>query len=69
MSYRWMGKKDIAAAIRAQNIYNSWVKRGEIDVKEVLSTHYVVCGCGEPGCGFLSIHRKDTSQTDTQKQL
>ena len=58
MSYRWMNKEDIASAIRAQNIYNSRVKRGEIDVKEVLSTNYVVCGCGEPGCGWIRINRK-----------
>ena len=59
MSYRWMSKKDIAAAIRAQEIYNSRVKRGEIDVKDILSTRYVVCGCGEEGCGFISITREE----------
>jgi hypothetical protein len=59
MTNRWMTKTDIAGAIRAQNIFNSAVKRGEIDVKNILSTRYVVCGCGEEGCGFLSIVRKD----------
>lgn len=59
MSYGWMTKKDIASAIRAQNIFNSRVKRGEIDVKNILSTRYVVCGCGEEGCGFLSVVKKD----------
>jgi hypothetical protein len=59
MTDRWMTKKDIASAIRAQNIFNSRVKRGEIDVKNILSTRYVVCGCGEEGCGFLSIVKKD----------
>lgn len=59
MTNRWMTKKDIASAIRAQNIFNSRVKRGEIDVKNILSTRYVVCGCGEEGCGFLSIVKKD----------
>lgn len=54
-----MTKKDIASAIRAQNIFNSRVKRGEIDVKNILSTRYVVCGCGEEGCGFLSVVKKD----------
>lgn len=59
MTNRWMTKKDIASAIRAQNIFNSRVKRGEIDVKNILSTRYVVCGCGEEGCGFLSVVKKD----------
>lgn len=59
MTDRWMTKKDIASAIRAQNIFNSRVKRGEIDVKNILSTRYVVCGCGEEGCGFLSVVKKD----------
>jgi hypothetical protein len=59
MINRWMTKKDIASAIRAQNIFNSRVKRGEIDVKNILSTRYVVCGCGEEGCGFLSVVKKD----------
>lgn len=59
MTNLWMTKKDIASAIRAQNIFNSRVKRGEIDVKNILSTRYVVCGCGEEGCGFLSAVRKD----------
>ena len=59
MINRWMTKKDIVSAIRAQNIFNSRVKRGEIDVKNILSTRYVVCGCGEEGCGFLSVVKKD----------
>ena len=59
MTDRWMTKRDIASAIRTQNIFNSRVKRGEIDVKNILSTRYVVCGCGEEGCGFLSIVKKD----------
>jgi hypothetical protein len=59
MTDHWMTKKDISSAIRAQNIFNSRVKRGEIDVKSILSTRYVVCGCGEEGCGFLSVVKKD----------
>ena len=59
MTDRWMTKKDIASAIQAQNIFNSRVKRGEIDVKNILSTRYVVCGCGEEGYGFLSVVKKD----------
>ena len=57
MSFRWMTPKDLSAAVRAQNILNSRVKRGEIEQPSKYS--YVVCGCGEPGCGFISIHRKE----------
>lgn len=59
MSGRWITKKDIASAIRAQNIFNSQVKREEIDVKNILQTRYVVCGCGEEGCGFISVNRRE----------
>lgn len=58
MTNRWMTKKDIASAIRAQNVFNSMVKRGEIDTESVLQTRYVVCGCGEEGCGFMSVTKK-----------
>ena len=53
-----MTKKDIASAIRAQNVFNSMVKRGEINTEHVLQTRYVVCGCGEEGCGFMSVIKK-----------
>jgi hypothetical protein len=59
MTNRRMTKKDIASAIGAQNVFNSLVKRGEVDVKNILSTRYVVCGCGEEGCGFISVDRKN----------
>lgn len=57
MSYRWLKTEDLSNAIRQQNILNSRVKRGEIEQPSKYS--YVVCGCGDPGCGFLSIHRKE----------
>lgn len=60
MSYRWMTPKDLSAAVRAQEIFNSRVKRGEIDLNDIQSYHYVVCGCGEEGCGFMSILRSET---------
>lgn len=59
MSYRWLTSKDLSAAVRAQNIFNSRVKRGEIDMEDIASTRYVVCGCGEEGCGFMSILRRN----------
>jgi hypothetical protein len=56
MSYRWMTPKDLSAAVKAQNIHNSRIKRGEI---KPIDYHYVVCGCGEEGCGFISLHQKE----------
>jgi len=53
MSYRWLKKEDLSNAIRHQNILNSRVKRGEIEQPSKYS--YVVCGCGDPGCGWISI--------------
>ena len=57
MSYRWLKTEDLANAIKHQNIINSRVKRGEIEQPTEYS--YVVCGCGDPGCGFMSIRTKD----------
>jgi hypothetical protein len=62
MSYRWLKTEDLSNAIRQQNILNSRVKRGEI--KQPAEYSYIVCGCGDPGCGFLSIHRKDEELED-----
>ena len=58
MTNRCMTKIDIASAIRAQNVFNSMVKRGEINTENILQTRYVVCGCGEEGCGFMSVTKK-----------
>jgi hypothetical protein len=58
MSYRWMTPKDLSAAVRAQNILNSRVKRGEIERPTKYS--HIVCGCGEEGCIFISCIKKDT---------
>jgi hypothetical protein len=49
-----MTPKDLSAAVRAQNILNSMIKRGEIDGSRFKHTDYIVCGCGEEGCGFIS---------------
>lgn len=54
MSGRFMTKIDIAAARREQEIFNSMVKRGEIDTSQFKRTAYVVCGCGVEGCGFIT---------------
>ena len=57
MSFRWMTTKDLSAAVRAQNILNSRIKRGEIEAPA--HTAYIVCGCGEEGCGWIKIIKND----------
>jgi hypothetical protein len=54
---RWMKKGDIVSAIRSQKVFDSMVKRGEINLSTISQTRYVVCGCGEEGCGFISMAR------------
>ena len=51
---RRMTGKDLAAAKFEQEVWNSMVKRGEIDESLGVRTHYVVCGCGVEGCGFIT---------------
>lgn len=60
---RRMTKADIVSAIRSQNILNSMMKRGEVDLSGIRRTHYVVCGCGEEGCGFISLTRNSLLET------
>lgn len=45
---------DLAAAKHEQEIWNSMLKRGLIDPSKFVRTGYVVCGCGAPGCGFVT---------------
>lgn len=53
-----MGKrlslKEINAARHEQEVLNSMIKRGEVDPATFVRTHYVVCGCGAEGCGFIT---------------
>ena len=53
-----MGKrlslKEINIAKHIEEVFNSRVKRGEIDTGQYVRTHYVVCGCGREGCGFIT---------------
>jgi len=53
-----MTPKDLSAAVRAQNILNSRVKRGEIE--QPANYSHIVCGCGEEGCIFIRCIKKDT---------
>lgn len=54
MSGRYMSRKDLHEARREEEIFNSMVRRGEIDTSKFTRTAYVVCGCGVEGCGFIT---------------
>ncbi len=41
------------------DIYNSALKRGLIErTDEIVREHFVICGCGAEGCGFISVIRR-----------
>lgn len=54
MSGKFMSPKDLSAARHEQEVWNSMLKRGLIDPSRFVRTHYVVCGCGREGCGFIT---------------
>lgn len=62
MSHRWLTRNDLSSARWAQDVFNSQVKRGLIDESVIIRTQYVVCGCGEEGCGFISSLRKQEDE-------
>ena len=54
MSGRYLSRKALHEARREEEIFNSMVRRGEIDTSKFTRTAYVVCGCGVEGCGFIT---------------
>jgi hypothetical protein len=56
---RFLSPKDLSAARHDQEVWNSLVKRGEIDESQFARYHYQVCGCGVEGCGFTCGWKKD----------
>lgn len=56
---RFLSKIDLRALKKVEEIFNSRLKRGEIDdPKNIVQTQHVVCGCGAKGCCFISVTRK-----------
>lgn len=47
---RFFTAYDMAEAKRSESIYNSMVKRGDVDKKH---TDIAVCGCGSEGCFII----------------
>jgi hypothetical protein len=59
MSGKFLRHADLVSAKKEEEIFNSMLKRGEIkDPEEIVRTHHVACGCGAPGCVFISVQRK-----------
>ena len=66
---KYLTPRDMAAAVREHEIFNSMVKRGMIKLSESVRTHYVVCGCGAEGCGFITRWmKKDPWHIDLEEQ-
>lgn len=70
MSGRRLTALDIQEAKRAEEIYNSQVNRGDIDISNRGSTRHVVCGCGVEGCIFISTQsRQSESSRSAHEEL
>jgi hypothetical protein len=54
MMGRRLTPKGLSAARFEQEVFNSQIKRGEIDPNDDVREEYVVCGCGVEGCGFMT---------------
>lgn len=64
MGRKYLSRKDIAEARRNIEIFNSMLKRGAVREQEnIVREHYVVCGCGAPGCGFIRCDRKEKASS------
>lgn len=44
-------------------IRNSMIARGAFTPKKYASEHFVICGCGFPGCGFFSGVESSSEET------
>lgn len=56
---KFLSLEEISSAKHEQEIWNSMVNRGDIDTTKFVRTHYVVCGCGVKGCGFITTWKKN----------
>ena len=67
---KYLTQKEINIARHEQEVWNSRLKRGLIDPSQFVRTHYVVCGCGAEGCGFITRWAKDWHiDLEEQQQL
>ncbi len=58
---KFLSKFALNAAKHAHDVFNSRVKRGEIDPTTYVRTQFVVCECGVEGCGFITRWMKNQS--------
>ena len=65
---KYLSPKDLSAARHEQEVWNSMLNRGLIDPSKFVRTHYVVCGCGAAGCGFVSQWMKGSRVIDLAEQ-
>jgi len=64
---RFLSNKDMIAAKRKHEIFNSMLKRGEVRAADkIVREHHVVCGCGAEGCMFIHATRDETEEERDQ---
>lgn len=51
---KFLSLKEVNIARHEQEVWNSQLNRGLIDPSKFTRIHYVVCGCGLEGCGFIT---------------
>jgi len=67
VSGKYLSRRDIAAARRGMEIFNSMLKRGEvINADQIERLHHVVCGCGAEGCIFISAQRRQADEAESK---
>lgn len=59
---------NMAEARRELEIFNSRLKRGEIEnADKIVRLHMRACGCGAPGCTILFAVRKDRAVAQKER--
>lgn len=58
MAGKFLKRADLREARKQTEVLNARLKRGEVkDSDKIVRTHHIACGCGAPGCVFISIQR------------
>jgi hypothetical protein len=64
MSGRQLSLKEMGIIKRNDSIINSKIKRREyIPDHNIVKEQHVVCGCGSEGCIFVSLTKKDETNS------
>ena len=59
MNGRFLSRYDMQKAKFEMDMFRLAIKRGQIkDADKITRFRHIVCGCGEPGCIFISVERR-----------